>query len=555
MSEKNTDALLLIGHGSRDAEAVAEYDQFAGRLAGHIGLPVYPCFLEVADPPIVEGIRACVEAGARRVVALPLFLGPAGHQKNDVPTILNWAKSEWPHIEFKYGTPLGPQPQIIDLLAQRAAEAIAAGPTDIAAADTALIVIGRGSRDPDSNSDVSKIARMLWEGRGYGWVETAFYALTGPDIETVIERCARLGARRIVSLPFLLFTGLIRQRLDERVLAARSHYPEVDILTAEHLGSHQRLIEAVLYRYEQVGGGEAAMTCDLCKYRHSFAGFEAEHGLPQTSDHHHGLRGVSHSHGPDGHHHHHHGEPDPLRHQPGPALPITSVTPGDEAQHSPEFDMVERDPATITANSFVIIRRELAEAGYTFDDPLAAVIERIIHSTADVEFAGLTRLSPGALEAGIEALRTGCAVITDVNMVRTGISDRRLAELGGSLHCLVAGTETRQQAATMHTTRSAMGLKLAADQGLLEGGIVVIGNAPTALYEVIRLIETGLRPALVIGVPVGFVSTVESKQALMTVTAVPWITTAGRKGGSPVAVAIVNALLRLAMHASATAVD
>ncbi|HEX9922593.1 MAG TPA: precorrin-8X methylmutase [Anaerolineae bacterium] len=551
MSEKNTDALLLIGHGSRDAEAVAEYDQFAGRLAGHIGLPVYPCFLEFADPPIVEGIRACVKAGTRRVTALPLFLGPAGHQKNDVPAIVNWARTEWPQIEFKYGTPLGPQPQIIDLLAQRAAEAIAAGPTDIAAADTALIVIGRGSRDPDSNSDLYKIARMLWEGRGYGWVEAAFYALTAPDIETVIERCVRLGARRIVSLPFLLFTGLIRRRLDEQVLAARSRYPDVEILTAAHLGSHQRLIEAVLYRYEQVTDGEAAMTCDLCKYRHSFAGFEAEHGLPQTSDHHHGLRGVPHSHGPDGHHHHHHHhhdlEPDPL--------PISDVKPDHEAQPSPEIDPVEQDPATITANSFAIIRRELTEAGITFDDPLASIIERIIHSTADFEFADLTRLSPGALEAGIEALRSGCAVVTDVNMVRTGISDRRLSELGGSLHCLVAGAETRQQAAMMHTTRSAMGLKLAAEQGLLDGGIVVIGNAPTALYEVIRLIETGLHPALVIGVPVGFVSTIESKAALMQLNTVPWITTAGRKGGSPVAVAIVNALLRLAANVPATATD
>lgn len=549
MSEPTADALLLIGHGSRDAEAVAEYDQFAGRLAGYIGLPVYPCFLEFADPPIVDGMRACIEAGARRVVALPLFLGPAGHQKNDVPVILNWARTEWPDIEFKYGTPLGPQPQIIDLLARRAEEAIMASPTDIAAADTALVVIGRGSRDPDSNSDVYKIARMLWEGRAYGWVEAAFYALTGPDIETVLDRCVELGARRVVSLPLLLFTGLIRRRLDERVLAARSRYSEVDILTAEHLGSHQRLIEAVLYRYEQVIDGEAAMTCDLCKYRHPLAGFEAEHGLPQTSDHHHGLRGVPHSHGPDGHHHHYGPEADSQPHQPEPVVHVAEVKSG------PDFDTVERDPAAITANSFAIIRRELVEAGYTFDDPLAAVIERIIHSTADVEFAGLTRISPGALEAGIDALRSGCAVVTDVNMVRTGISNRRLTELGGSLHCLVAETETRQQATAMHTTRSAMGLKLAADQGLLDGGIVVIGNAPTALYEVIHLIEAGLRPALVIGVPVGFVSTVESKQALMTVTAVPWITTAGRKGGSPVAVAIVNALLRLATNVPATTTD
>jgi precorrin-8X/cobalt-precorrin-8 methylmutase len=100
-----------------------------------------------------------------------------------------------------------------------------------------------------------------------------------------------------------------------------------------------------------------------------------------------------------------------------------------------------------------------------------------------------------------------------------------------------------------------MGMRLAAEQGLLEGGIAVIGNAPTALYEVLHWVKEGIRPALVIGVPVGFVSTVESKEALMQVNAVPWIVTAGRKGGSTVAVAIVNALLRLAGDAAATEID
>jgi precorrin-8X/cobalt-precorrin-8 methylmutase len=104
-------------------------------------------------------------------------------------------------------------------------------------------------------------------------------------------------------------------------------------------------------------------------------------------------------------------------------------------------------------------------------------------------------------------------------------------------------------------TRSATGMRIAAEQALLNGGIAVIGNAPTALYEVIRLIEEGLRPALVVGVPVGFVSTAESKAALMQVTTVPWLTTAGRKGGSPVAVAVINALLRLATGVPAAAVD
>lgn len=212
-------------------------------------------------------------------------------------------------------------------------------------------------------------------------------------------------------------------------------------------------------------------------------------------------------------------------------------------------------PATIAAGSFEIIRQELAAAGYSFEPPLAAVVERIIHSTADFDFAEITQITNGAIKAGVEALQAGCAVITDVNMVRVGINERRLAKLGGSLHCFVAAEATRRQAESANITRSAMGIRLAAHQGLLRGGIVAIGNAPTALYEIIHLIEAGERPALVIGVPVGFVSTVESKAALMRLTTVPWIATAGRKGGSAVAVAIVNALLRLAMNVPAAAVD
>ena len=294
------DVLLLIGHGSKDPEAVTEYHQFAEKLASHLQLPVYPCFLEFADPPIVAGIRACVEAGARRVVALPLFLGPAGHQKNDVPTIINWAKAEWPQLQFKYGVPLGAQPQIITALAQRAEEAIAASPTTIPANETALMMVGRGSRDPDSNSEVYKIARMVWEGRGYGWVEAAFYSLTAPDIGTTIERCVRLGAQRIVVLPYLLFTGAICQRIGDQARAAQARHPEAEILVAEHLSSCPEIIEAVKYRYQEVSEGTATMTCDLCKYRHRFVGFEDEYGLPQASDHHHGLRGVPHSHTPRG---------------------------------------------------------------------------------------------------------------------------------------------------------------------------------------------------------------------------------------------------------------
>lgn len=208
-----------------------------------------------------------------------------------------------------------------------------------------------------------------------------------------------------------------------------------------------------------------------------------------------------------------------------------------------------RTPESIAADSFTIIRRHLDEQGYRFDPPTLAVVERIIHSTADFAFADLVRISPGALAAGVQALRAGCNVLTDVQMVRVGINAQRLGALGGALHCLIDDGDVRARAAAAGSTRSTQSMRLAAERGLLADNIVAIGNAPTALYEVIRLIDAGVRPALVVGVPVGFVGTAESKAALMELGSVPWIVTTGYKGGSTVAVAAVNALLRLATDA------
>ncbi|MCB0164676.1 MAG: precorrin-8X methylmutase [Anaerolineae bacterium] len=213
------------------------------------------------------------------------------------------------------------------------------------------------------------------------------------------------------------------------------------------------------------------------------------------------------------------------------------------------------NPSAIAGDSFALIRQELAAAGYRFAAPQADIIERIIHSTADFDFAETTRFSPQAVEAGIATLKNGGRIICDVNMIRVGISQPRVADLGGAIDCFVAEPVVRQRAGAAGTTRSAMGIRWAAEQGLIEGGLVVIGNAPTALFEAIKLINEGVRPALIVGVPVGFISTTESKAALTQVTAVPWITALGRKGGTPVAVAVVNALLRLAVDAKAEEVD
>jgi precorrin-8X/cobalt-precorrin-8 methylmutase len=203
------------------------------------------------------------------------------------------------------------------------------------------------------------------------------------------------------------------------------------------------------------------------------------------------------------------------------------------------------NPHEIERTSFEIIRAELAEMGkLNFSDDELTVAVRVIHATADFDFRNILRFHPQAIAAGLAALRRCCTVVTDVHMTEVGIGGDLLTKLGGRKICSIRSPEVRQQAALLGATRSLMAMRLNAAN--IDGGIVAIGNAPTALLEVIRLVkEEGLRPALVVGVPVGFVSAVESKDELLTLD-VPYITAIGRKGGSPVAAAIMNALLRLA---------
>lgn len=199
--------------------------------------------------------------------------------------------------------------------------------------------------------------------------------------------------------------------------------------------------------------------------------------------------------------------------------------------------------AAIESESFRIIRKEMGP--HHFDEATLAIVVRVVHATADFDFVDTLRFHPKAVAAGMAALQQGGAILSDVRMVQVGIADRLLQQLGGETRCLINDPQVRARAAAEQTTRSVAAMRALAPA--MAGSIVAIGNAPTALLEVIRLIEEdGVRPGLVVGVPVGFVSAVESKDALTKVD-VPYITAIGRKGGSTVAAAIVNALMRLAL--------
>jgi len=199
-----------------------------------------------------------------------------------------------------------------------------------------------------------------------------------------------------------------------------------------------------------------------------------------------------------------------------------------------------KDPMAIETRSMEIIAPYLAD--FDLDEQTIKVYSRIIHAAGDPDYANIIKVHPQAIAAGIAALKAGCNIFCDVEMVRTGINKRRLAEFGGQAFCLVADETVAKEAKAAGITRSMAAMRKFGTQ--LNGAIVAIGNAPTALFEVMTMIkEDGIKPALIIGVPVGFVGAAESKELLHTTAPVPYITVLGNKGGSPIAAASVNAVM------------
>ncbi len=200
----------------------------------------------------------------------------------------------------------------------------------------------------------------------------------------------------------------------------------------------------------------------------------------------------------------------------------------------------------IEHDSFSIIDAEVGAHPYT--DAQWPIVRRMIHATADFEFNGLAEFHPRAVEAGLAAVLGGDApIVADVEMINVGLSAPRLRHFGLTPHQFISDLDVIESAKAEGTTRAVQAVRKAQRLGLLDGALVGIGNAPTALLEVIRMVrEEGVRPALIVGMPVGFVSAAESKDLLASVQEVPWIICRGRKGGSTLVVAALHALLSLA---------
>jgi sirohydrochlorin cobaltochelatase len=292
--------VMLCGHGSRDSDAVAEFALLAKHLKRR--MPQYPVeygYLEFATPIIREGLDRLRAVGVTRALAVPGMLFAAGHAKNDIPSVLNAYAASHPGIRIDYGKDLGLDPKMLRASADRIEQALAQAKTKVERHETLLLVVGRGASDPDANSNVSKLTRLLWEGFGFGWAETAYSGVTFPLVFPALEHAAKLGYRRIAVFPYFLFTGILVQRIYEAVDRAALTFPKIEFIKAPYLNDHDLVIETFVERIGQILTGDTSMNCGLCKYRSQILGFEAEVGMPQQSHHHH-VEGIG-----VGHHHEH----------------------------------------------------------------------------------------------------------------------------------------------------------------------------------------------------------------------------------------------------------
>ncbi len=280
--------ILLIGHGSRDEAAIAEFGALARRVAARIpDFAIDHAFLEFAKPVIRDGLAALRRRGVQRILAIPGMLFAAGHVKNDVPSVLNTYMAQHPGIEVRYGRDLGIDPRMLRAAAERIRRALEGASGDTPAHETMLVVVGRGTSDSDANSNVAKVMRLLWEGFGFGWGETLYSGVTFPLVEPGLEQVVRLGFRRIVVFPYFLFTGILVRRIYAHTDRVAARHPHIEFLKAPYLNDHPLVVDTVIDRAREMLDGSPNMNCQMCKYREQILGFEGEVGLAQASHHHH----------------------------------------------------------------------------------------------------------------------------------------------------------------------------------------------------------------------------------------------------------------------------
>jgi sirohydrochlorin cobaltochelatase len=305
METNSSTAIMICGHGSHDDGAVEEFNKLANHMRER--LPQYNVesgFLEFATPVIRTGLKKLIERGAKKIICVPGMLSAAGHVENDLPSEINNFAALHPDIEFIFGRDLAIDPQLLKAARDRIEECEATAATKVDRKETLLMVVGRGTNDSDANSNVHKVARMLWEGMGFGWAEVSYSGVAYPLVDEGMKHAMKLGYKRVIVFPYFLFTGILVRRIYAWADEAAAANPDVEVLNASHLNDHTQLLDCFVDRIEEALDGSNAMNCLLCKYREQVIRYEGDVGTAQVGHHQH----VSAT-GTDGHGAHDHDSP------------------------------------------------------------------------------------------------------------------------------------------------------------------------------------------------------------------------------------------------------
>ncbi|MGD0996072.1 MAG: sirohydrochlorin nickelochelatase [Candidatus Bathyarchaeia archaeon] len=348
-----------------------------------------------------------------------------------------------------------------------------------------LILIGHGSRLPHNRENLEKLAEILRKRSEFKIVEIAFMIRNTPTIPQAIDTLAKKGVSQIVLVPVFLAAGV----------HTTQEIPElIDVKDKE---SQLSATGIQLFYGEPIGPDEC------------IAVILAEKALKAL-----GQKGAEHQH----------------------------------ASFSTNANVKPKAPASsnkIYDASMKLIRPEIKDTLAKAPKNHVPIIERVVHTTADPEFAKLLVISDKAVDAGIAAIKAGAKIVTDVKMIKAGINEARVKRYGGEILTYIDDARATEMANDESITRSTAAMRLAVEDGL-DGAIILIGNAPTAAFELARAVEAGkAKPALIVATEVGYVGAAESKEVIAKLP-IPFITVKGRKGGSTIAVAIFNALLSMA---------
>ena len=271
------EAILLVGHGSRREKSNEQVRELAAQLEGRLGIPVDAAFLELAEPAIDDAISG-LAATVSQVTVVHLSLFAASHVKNDVPLAVTQARERHPELTVNNGAHLGVHPALLSLLDDRAAAVEAELGVDREDNDVAVVVCARGSSDPDANADVHKLARLLYEGRGFDRVEASFIGVTEPLLDETLHDVAKTRPDAVVVLPYMLGDGVLTGRIKDGAREFDDEYPYVDAGFGEPLGTDTRLLDVLGDRWQEARTGSVEMSCDTCKYKVELDGYEDDTG-------------------------------------------------------------------------------------------------------------------------------------------------------------------------------------------------------------------------------------------------------------------------------------